>query len=119
VMASTSSLPALPASTARSWWKTSPWRDAEEPQAGPCGLGRPVREDPPPADLQDPMEWRSSGDRRPLVPLLQDVLGLSGSKNQTAAPDASVQQRNVWPGPGSATAASAGDAACRRITETH
>ena len=39
------------------------------------------------------------------VPLLQDVLGLSGSKNQTAAPDASVQLRNVWPGPGSVTAA--------------
>ena len=75
-------VPALPASTARSWWKTSPWRDAEEPQAGPRGLGRRARGDPPPADLQDPMEWRSSGDRRPLVPLTQDVLVLSGSKTK-------------------------------------
>ena len=56
--------------------------------------------DPPPARLQDRVARRAAGDRRPVLPVLEDLLGLRRNESQAAPVRADVPVRAVRPGHG-------------------
>jgi transposase len=54
--------------------------------------------DPTPTRLQDDLERRPARHRRPLVPLLQDVLGLPDGETQTVPGHTHLHLRALWSG---------------------